>query len=104
MTYEKDKDVPGTVEYLIGEVDMVRSMQKKRAAEHPYQTKGMNEEEVSDHVFSVGSAERFGDEGYQDQLREWFVNEVDESVKLKIIGELKRIGRQDILDYLWIQG
>ena len=26
MTNEKDKDVPGTVEYLIGEVDMVRSM------------------------------------------------------------------------------
>ena len=49
----------------------------------------MNEEEVSDHVFSVGSAERFGDEGYQDQLREWFVNEVDEIVKPKIIGGVK---------------
>ena len=26
MTYEKDKDVLGTVEYLIGEVDIVRSI------------------------------------------------------------------------------
>ena len=68
MTYEKDKDVPGTIEYLIGEVDMVCSMQKMRAAEHQYQTKGMNEEEANDHVFSVDSAERFGDEGYQYQL------------------------------------